>query len=447
MKKSNLLLGALLGLGITSALAQELSVDAMIRPRFEYRHGFQDVAPKDAEGSAFVSQRSSLLLKYSDAKITTFLDLQSTSVWGDRPQLSASDGSDWGSGAPGTEGRGFRVNQGWAEIKLGGGWATKVGRMVLSYDDQRILGGLGWAQQQRTHDAALIKYKAGTFKADVGFSFNQNGEGNFNNSYTAAGLGTGLFQYKTMQYLHLNNKFSDAFSGSFLFMNNAFETVAGGVATSTTFSKQTTGVYGKYKKDAIGFDASFYYQFGEANETTDLSGYQAAFNFTYKPGATLFGAGIEILSGNDTDSTDENEAFFPLFGTNHKFNGFQDFFYVGRHANNGGLMDINAKAMFKLGEKSKLLTKVHMFSGMEDGAANGLAYDAGYYGTSVDLVYIQKITPYANLKVGYSQSFLDGDFADARAGGEADDLQNWGWMMLTVKPNLFKWKKEEKEVK
>jgi len=430
MKRSKLLIGALAGLGFFSVAAQELSIDAMIRPRFEYRHGFQDVVPKDAEGSAFVSQRSSLLLKYSDAKITTFLDLQDTSIWGDREQLSTDDGS--------INGRGFRVNRAWAQIGLGNGWATKVGRQFLSYDDQRILGALGWADQQRTHDAALLKYSKANLKLDLGFAFNQKGITNAGNSFLATGLGTGLFRYKAMQFAHLSGKLSEGWNGSFLFMNNTFETVAGGAATQTTFSKQTAGVFSKYKGDGYGLTGSFYYQFGEFNEAVDIDAIQASLAVNFKAGSTPITIGGEYLSGNDPD-TPEQEAFFPLFGTNHKFNGFQDFFYVGRHANRNGLIDLNAKAVFKLSEKAKLLTKAHYFSTATEKLANA-PYE-GYLGTSIDLVYIRKITSYANVKVGYSQSFLDSEFADARAGGEADDVQNWGWVMLTVKPNLFKWKK------
>ncbi len=481
MKKSNLLIGALAGLGFFSVTAQELSIDAMIRPRFEYRHGFQDVLPKDAEGSSFVFQRSSLLVKYSDSKITTFLDLQDTSVWGDRSQLSTDDGS--GSG------RGFRVNRAWAQIGLGKGWATKVGRQFLSYDDQRILGALGWADQQRTHDAALLKYNKDGFKMDIGFAFNQNGPNNFNNVFTPSGAAQTVFQYKAMQFLHINKKFSDKFSGSFLFMSNQFQDSATTVvspaveavdaipAVTTTItddanvpqeiivteaveaveasdavtstssvpgvsSRQTTGIYGKYKDGKFGLDFSGYYQFGEIGSAgTKVNAFDIAANATYKTGTTLLGLGFEILSGNDLDSNDQ-EAFFPLFGTNHKFNGYQDFFFVGRHANAEGLIDLNAKAVFKTGEKSKLVTKLHYFST----AAEGAVYD-GYIGTSVDLVYIQKINSYANVKVGYSQSFLNSDFADARASRgsnvalEADSVQNWGWVMLTINPNLFKWKK------
>ena len=409
-----------MGLGLFNVTAQELSVDAMIRPRFEYRHGFQDVVPEDTEGSAFVSQRSSLLTKYSDEKMTVFLDIQSVNFWGDRSQLLNTDSA-----------AGIRMNQAWAQIGLGSGWSTKVGRQVISYDDQRILGGLGWADQQRTHDAAILKYGKEGFKLDLGVSFNQNGANNYNNVFTPSGAGANLFQYKGMQYLHANNKFSDAFSGSFLFLNNQFQDAD----LDGFFTKSTTGVYGKYKEGKFGMDFSAYYQFGEDNET-DLSAYNAALNFTYKAGSTLLGLGGEVLSGDDSATDDEQNAFFPLYGTNHKFNGFQDFFYVGRHARTAGLVDLNAKAVFKTGEKSKLLTKVHYFS-----TASDVAFD-GYLGTELDLVYIQKINAYSNIKVGYSQSFLDDTFADARAGGvTAADTQNWGWVMLTIKPNLFKYKK------
>ena len=424
MKNSKLLLSALAGLGLYSATAQELSVDAMIRPRAEALHGFGQPVVEGVDPSLFVTQRSSLLVKYKDEKITTFLDLQQTNTWGDRPQL-AQDGGDT-----------FRVNQGWAQIALGGGWATKVGRMQLSYDDQRILGGLGWANQQRTHDAGLIKYGNESLKLDLGFSFNQNGPSGTSNVFQPGAVGQPIFQYKSMIFAHLNNKFSDSFSGSFLFINNQFQDLVDGVGVEGFSSRYTSGIYGKYKSGAFGFDFSGYYQFGEFVSDVDISAYDIAANFTYKTGSTVLGAGIELLSGNDLDDEKQN-AFFPLYGTNHKFNGFMDYFYVGNHANNGGLMDINAKAVFKTGEKSKLLTKLHYFGGLTD----QVAYDKGYYGTEIDLVYSQGITKYANIKLGYSHAFLDDDFANARAGGEQDGVQNWVWTMLTVKPNIFKWKK------
>ena len=35
----------------------------------------------------------------------------------------------------------------------------------------------------------------------------------------------------------------------------------------------------------------------------------------------------------------ENNSFTPFYGTNHKFNGHMDYFYVGNHIGNVGLRE------------------------------------------------------------------------------------------------------------
>ena len=159
---------------------------------------------------------------------------------------------------------------------------------------------------------------------------------------------------------------------------------------------------------------------------------------TYKTGSTLLGLGFETISGDDVTTTDKTEAFFPLFGTNHKFNGFMDYFYVGRHANSVGLNDLNAKVVFKTGSTSKLLAKVHYFTAAEK--LEGMGADLG---SEVDLVFTQKIKPYITLNIGYSHAFMSDEFTQLRgiAEGAEGDTNNWGWAMLTIKPNLIKWKK------
>ena len=84
------------------------------------------------------------------------------------------------------------------------------------------------------------------------------------------------------------------------------------------------------------------------------------------------GLGVEAISGDDADTAGVTEAFLPHFGTNHKFNGFMDYFYVGNHVNSVGLLDVHASAVFKLGAKTTLLTKVLNFSGMEETASEKL---------------------------------------------------------------------------
>ncbi len=442
--KNNLTLIATFLLSTIGMFGQELSIDAEIRPRTEYLHGFQDPTAKDAEPSFFTTQRTALKATFKDENFSSYISLQDVSTWGDRPQLATTDGSS------------FRIQEGWARLGFGDGWAVKLGRQPLSYDDQRILGALGWAQQARTHDAALLQYGKDGFALDAGFSFNQNGPSNFNTSYTPSGPGVPVFQYKTLQFLRLHKKW-ETFSGSFLFLNNGFQDAAlpidpanpdsGNDPTPGVSQRQTTGVHLKYKEGAFGLSVNGYYQFGEFSKTLDIAGYLGAIDMTYKTGSTLLGLGFETISGDDKTTTDKTEAFFPLFGTNHKFNGFMDYFYVGRHANNVGLNDFNAKAVFKTGEKSKLLTKIHYFTAAEQ--LNDLDTNLA---TEIDLVFTQKIKPYITLNIGYSHAFVgDGlnqlpnrrgpGTGGALTPGAEGDTNNWGWAMLTIKPNLIKWKK------
>ena len=442
MKKLHLLTGALAVLGLYSVSAQELSIDAEIRPRAEILNGFGEPALGSDDPGAVISQRTALKFKYKSEKITSFIQLQDVSVWGDRPQLETNDGSS------------FRIQQAWAKLDLGKGFSAKIGRQELSYDDQRILGGLGWAQQARTHDVGLFSYVDEGLKIDAGFGFNQNREnivtrGLTNTDFTPSNPGIPIFQYKGIGFLHLNNKFSDSFTGSFLFLGNSFQNGAGlasGDETPGFNNRYTSGVHLKYKKSGFSASANGYYQFGEifnplAGGIQDVSGYLASLDLTYKPGKTLFGLGYEYISGDDRSSEGDFEGFFPLFGTNHKFNGFMDYFYVGNHAFANGLQDINAKVVLKTGTKSTLMIKAHQFLGAEDVA--GLADN---FGTEIDLVFKTPVVKGATLIVGYSQAFLDDDFLANRrvTPGTESDIQAWAWTMLVIKPNLFKWKKEIK---
>ena len=82
--------------------------------------------------------------------------------------------------------------------ELGAASSLKIGRQPLSYDDQRILGGLGWAQQARTHDAAVYKYKKEKFSLDIGGALNTTTDEVYDTS--------SLFSYRDMAFFRANSK-------------------------------------------------------------------------------------------------------------------------------------------------------------------------------------------------------------------------------------------------
>ncbi len=72
------------------------------------------------------------------------ISAQHVGVWGQDPQID-------------TNGR-FIMNEAWAKLDFGAGFFAQLGRQTLSYDDERILGGLDWNVAGRYHDALKLGY-------------------------------------------------------------------------------------------------------------------------------------------------------------------------------------------------------------------------------------------------------------------------------------------------
>lgn len=424
MKKSFTLIFSLLAY-CQVAFAQEFSLDADIRPRFEYRHGFSSLFADSAKPAAFATQRSRLNLGFKDEKLSLYFSVQDVSTWGDTQQLSAADGND-----------SFGLFQAWLRYSFSPNWALKLGRQILSYDDQRILGGVDWAMQGRFHDAAMIQYSKNQFDVDLAFAFNQENQNNFGNDYTI----TGGFSYKTMQMAHLTKAWDQA-TFSFLLMNNGFQKYTNDPVPQTDglYYRQTTGTYFSFPLSFLTVTGSAYLQSGMANANTDLSAYQYMVEAKYKLGKITLIAGFESLSGTDQAGEDKNKSFFPLYGTNHKFNGFMDYFYVGNHANNVGLNDLYGKVLLPVSEKGNLGLDVHFFSSNAE-LANGLDKNLG---TELDLYYGHSLGKYVKLGAGYSQLFATESMSAIKGGVTQENTNNWGWVQLTVNPRLLTYKFKE----
>ena len=429
MKKQYTLLFVLM-LTIQFASAQFV-LDGEFKPRTEYRNGFGSIIPDALDPGFAIATRLRLNAGYQTEAFKFYMSLQDVMVWGENRQLKPEDSNN-----------SFSVFQAWADIKLAEGFSTKIGRQMLVYDDQRILGGVDWAMQARNHDAALLQYKKGKFMMDLGLAFNQDftattgNPGGFQSVGTAYNT-TGFFSYKSMQYLYLRHK-GEAFSASGLIMNNGFQNFTGDADAQVADGVSnlvTLGTHLNYKKGSFGAALNAYLQTGERQNSIDVSGaYLLGLDLTYKvsKGVSL-GLGAEIISGNDTSTTDKTEAFFPLYGTNHKFNGFMDYFYVGNHANSVGLTDIHASAKFALGETSSFMVKVLNFSGEQE-----LPSGEKSLGTEVDLVFAKTFKGYG-LAIGYSQMFASDGMYELKGVTEADasSAQNWAWVQLTMKPKFL----------
>lgn len=318
--------------------AQTISIDGEIRPRAEFKDGYKVLPATDSDFAFSISQRTRLNAFYGSKEFNAYISTQDIRVWGDVNQLDNGSNNK------------FALHQAWGEYFIKPGFSIKIGRQELVYDNSRILGNVGWAQQARAHDLGLVKYENEKIKFHLGLAFNQKNDVLFGTDYFASnanGVYTLNSNYKSMQFVWLNTKLGKS-PLSLLFLNNGMESINQNVSPTEfkTLYSQTFGGRFTPNLGPLKLAAAFYYQMGEVvNESTDLSASYYALEANYPASEKLLlSAGFEYLSGTSVKdkkmNPNEIKSFTPLYGTNHKFNGHMDYFYVGNHANNVGLIDI-----------------------------------------------------------------------------------------------------------
>ena len=407
----------LLVLGLTQgAFTQTFELSAEIRPRLEYLHGFKTLMLDTLDAAAFVSQRTRLNFDYNSEKIEAYLSLQNIRTWGDVATLNSSDKN------------GLAIQQAWASLFLSPQFSLKLGRQEISYDDERIFGSVGWAQQARSHDALLaILNPNDKHQLEIGFALNAEAETLFEVPYR-------LNNYKTFQYLWYHTSFTHA-GLSILALNNGMSYEEN--SAQKTVYNQTLGMHFTFFKNKLKGDTSFYFQGGKIGNQS-LSAYNFGANFYYAVAQKFTaGLGIEYLSGTDMNTTSTKlKSFTPWYGTNHKFNGWMDYFYVGNHNNSVGLLDINATLTYRKNKFSATLNP-HIFSAAAVVVDETNTKMNKALGTEWDLVMQYKWTDVVAFQAGYSQMFATKTMEVLKEGNK-DNTNNWAWVMITVKPSLFK---------
>jgi hypothetical protein len=414
MKKVNLLM-LLLALGETT-FAQTFEFSAEIRPRFEYRHGFKTLMVDTLDAAAFISQRTRLNFDYNSDKINLFINVQNVRIWGDTPTLNNSDKN------------GVALQQAWVEVILNKQLALKFGRQEISYDDQRVFGNVDWAQQARSHDALVATFKPNeTNTIDIGLAISSENETLFDTNYTQN-------NYKSFQYIWYHSKLKKL-DLSFLILNQGYAFFDDNNKQHVDYN-QTFGTHARYVSQKLKVDTSFYLQTGQiANR--DLNAYNVALNTHYAlTNHFNLGLGGELLSGTAMNSLDDKlNSFNPWYGTNHKFNGFMDYFYVGNHINTVGLIDLNATLSYQNHLFSAVLmphifySEATIINAEEDELSK-------YLGTEIDLVLGYKFSKEVLFQAGYSQMIAT-ESMEILKGGNKDATNNWAWIMISVNPSLF----------
>lgn len=404
----------------------QLTFGTQIRPRAEFRNGFKTLSGEGRSPAFFIEQRARLFADYNAEKFQVRINFQDIRIWGSTSQIYKTD--------PNVA---TNVFEAWGLYRLSESWSFKVGRMAWDYDNARFLGDLRWAAQSRSHDGLVLSYenRDSGVKLDVGGAYNQVG---FEPTILSETFYSGVNNYKTNQFLHINKKFDNT-KISFLIHNDGRQVQS----DSSLAMRQTYGLFGSGAIGNIGVGGELFYQGGKNANDVGVNAYLISAFLQLKTSLTPITIGFDYLTGTSIKDT-EDKSFNPLYGTNHKFYGYMDYFYVGNtHGQGGaiaGLLDIHLKTKFKTGNHSSLVVNTHMFQSAANlyDPADVSVSKSKYLGTEVDMVYTLQVEEYVKLNIGYSQMFAGNSMELVKsAPGEANAFNNWVWLMLDFYPSVI----------
>ena len=410
------------------------TLSAQLRPRFEYRNGAYVPLQEGEKPAILVNNRTRINFDYRHGdQLQLFLSFQNVNIWGQAPQVQLNDRTG-----------GLSIFEAYAALPIYKDINAKIGRQMIVLDEDRIFGSLDWHPAGRAHDAININWKNDKLTLRSFFAFNQNYfdgnassvNGNVNNSkgqYFYIAPGTQPYQH--LEAVHAHYNITPTQGVSVLVANLGQRNSSN---NDIDYNMQTIGFHYRGKSDALRYGAEGYLQTGKNAAGKDKEAFLLAalvgYQFTPAFSATL---GLDYLSGNDTNSSsNKDKAFNPFSGTNHKFYGFMDHFYVLPNSPKVGLLNPYLNLNLKTSDKGSLSATGHYFRsagkilGSEDNKTRHL-------GVEGDLVYTHKIQQYVSLQAGYSLFIPSDSYKSLRSLRNVRKQQDWLWCSLNINPKLF----------
>jgi len=434
-KQSGRLLIAFLVLsGITPAFAQneveppqekkEFKISLEFRPRTEYRNGYGQLMEDSSRAAFFTEGRSRLLFNFKMKNFIFHTSIQDIRVWGEKDPRSTA----------GT----IQVFEAYVEPTIVKNLSVRIGKQKIMYDNQRLFAQNDWRQAGGTHDAVRFMYKAGKLEADLIGAFNQekarNAETDFSpddfSNYKI--LAANFIKYKPLPKLTLT-------------AINASDGFQDAVDIHKTHFRFTSGGRVEHTGENLYLTLAGYYQYGHTSEGKKLSAFYLQPEVKYQlPKYLTFRLGAEVFSGDDAmKPSGTSHSFDALYGVNHRFLGSMDYFTrFPKDFNNAGIIAPYFFTFLDLSKKLTFRTDEHLFFSENRFAVNEEEIDP-YLGFEHDLLFIYKPNSYTDIQLGYSYLLATESMEIIKKGGNSELWTDWAFLMLTFKPELFKWENEK----
>lgn len=405
----------------------QLSIDLQILTRGEIRNGGmtpeEEDNPSADDHSSFVLNRERLVIDYQRKWLETRLTMQHIGVWGQESTDKIS------------------LNEAWAKLNYNGLF-VQLGRQVLSYDDERMLGSNDWSMTSLTHDALRFGYEGHGHKAHAILAYNQNMRAVVEpGSYYKDGANP----YKTMQTFWYHYDIPKFPLGvSLLFMNIGMQAGDKGVDEHIEW-QQAFGGYIKYTPKYWSLEGSYYRQAGKNEDGIKIKAWMASVKGLWIP-SNIFNleVGYDYLSGDEFFAVpahgglglikhDVIKGFNPVYGSHHQFYGAMDFFYISTWVNgfSPGLQNayigstVNPLKGLSLTGRYHYLAITANLPKMNKTLGHELEIEASY----------QLIK---DIKLSAGFSFMTGTETMERLKRASDDgSMRWAWLSLNISPRIF----------
>lgn len=362
-----------------------LSLDIELRVRSEWRDGYRLMSLPNEKGTLTTFQRNRIGLSGGWGRMDFSIQLQ--------------DVRNYGQPGGNTQGN-IGAAEAWGSLELREGLKAVVGRQKVDIDNGRIVGAANWANPGRFLDGVqLIRTREKKRTALMVFWDELSG--------TRRVLSHHIQKFGTNRTLTIL----------------AFDQVS-----DTEYSAFTAGLTWKSKGSKTGWWASEAYL-----QTPHDGSKKKALMWVLEAGRKgLSGhantAGIDLLSDIDQGGV----AFQPLLGTNHKFYGWMDHFYLG--AATDGLINLHLRHSGPINESRSWGVVLHQFNTY--GTRDLLANEVDLYLTGKEKEGISWTLGWSVMKATEIHVLRQGDLPAESWSAAADQLQSWGWVSLQFTPSI-----------
>jgi hypothetical protein len=384
------------------ANAQDITVGAQVRPRFESRDPFN--TPAVVDNDVFTSMRVRGQVRAElENNVRVMVQFQDVRLWGEETNTLTDFQAD-----------NFDVHQAYVEVSSEGPttYSARLGRQEMPFGGHRLMGNVNWTQQARSFDAARLSADGSDVRLDVigAWLSDATAATNDNDAYLVGA------------YAQLREAGPGTLDVYALFNTQFDRSGAGDPDTEQgTFGARWWGQSGN-----VSFRTEASYQTGN-RAGLDVS----AFMFGGRVGTTLAdGAGsvtfwYDYLSGDDDPTDNDIKVFDTLFATNHKFYGLADLFLnIPVHTAGRGLQDIAVKGSYRPDPRVNLGLDIHSFH-----VAKSQGLSTGHLGEEADVTVTYQHSGNMRVTAGLSQIVQADGFADI---GRLAENMTWVYLMMDV---------------